>query len=81
MVPIAIGGESIRNCVRKRKNPENRAYMRPQGRKLAPIPEWQQRRPDLGADFNPEWHSGTSVGRPDPRSKWDTDNRDQTECE
>jgi len=81
MVPIAIGGGSIRNCVRKRKNPENRAYMRPQGRKLALIPEWQKRRPDLGADFNPEWHSGTSVGTPDPRSKWDTDNRDQTECE
>jgi len=55
--------------------------MRPQGRKLALIPEWQKRRPDLGADFNPEWHSGTSVGTPDPRSKWDTDNRDQTECE
>ncbi|XP_070855352.1 serine/arginine repetitive matrix protein 1-like [Drosophila suzukii] len=23
---------------------------------------------DLGADFNPEWHSGTSVGTPDPRT-------------
>ncbi|XP_037731598.1 predicted GPI-anchored protein 58 [Drosophila subpulchrella] len=42
--------------------------MRPQGRKLALIPEWQKRRPDLGADFNPEWHSGTSVGTPDPRT-------------
>ncbi|XP_037731332.1 proline-rich protein 36-like [Drosophila subpulchrella] len=41
--------------------------MRPQGRKLGLIPEWQQRRPDLGADFNPEWYSGTSVGTPDPR--------------
>nr|XP_036677985.1 mucin-1-like [Drosophila suzukii]XP_036678147.1 mucin-1-like [Drosophila suzukii] len=43
--------------------------MRPQGRKLALILEWQPRRPDLGADFNPEWYSGTSV-TPDPRTTW-----------
>ncbi|XP_037731307.1 extensin-like, partial [Drosophila subpulchrella] len=42
--------------------------MRPQGRKLALILEWQPRRSDLGADFNPEWYSGTSVGTPDPRT-------------
>jgi len=44
--------------------------MRPQGRKLALILEWQPRRSDLGSDFNLEWYSGTSVGTPDPRSKW-----------
>ncbi|XP_070854981.1 uncharacterized protein [Drosophila suzukii] len=43
--------------------------MRPQGRKLALILEWQPRRSDLGADYNPEWYSGTSVGTPDPRNR------------
>ncbi|XP_037731280.1 translation initiation factor IF-2-like [Drosophila subpulchrella] len=42
--------------------------MRPQGRKLGLFLEWQPRRADLGADFNPEWYSGTSVGTPDPRT-------------
>nr|XP_036678098.1 uncharacterized protein KIAA1522-like [Drosophila suzukii] len=34
---------------------------------VAPV-GWRPRRPDLGADFNPEWYSGTSVGTPDPRT-------------